>query len=213
MKKLWLLAFALLALSAGAQTISCPSGFTTSPGACSWNNTFSNTTSFAQNAGEPLTNAGAMEVIPAGAMHGSGQAAYVTAVNVQGFTVTFNFTPGDVGNVGLEFGLSPSTGIAAVWPSVGTTNCIPKVLSGSGYTNTCSSESDNGTYLTTTEYYQLPTRSTAITQTAGDNTTSVATDAFVLANLYSLSLVQGVVDEKNRTRFTDGSGGSQYRFL
>jgi hypothetical protein len=44
-----------------------------------------------------------MEVIPAGAMHGSGQAAYVTAVNVQGFTVTFNFTPGDVGNVGLVF--------------------------------------------------------------------------------------------------------------
>jgi hypothetical protein len=84
-----------------------------------------------------------------------------------------------------KFGLSPSTGIAAVWPSVGTTNCIPKVLSGSGYTNTCSSESDNGTYLTTTEYYQLPTGSTAITQAAGDNTTSVATDAFVLANLGS----------------------------
>ena len=47
--------------------------------------------------------------------------------------------------------LPSSTGTISLFPSQPTTNCIPDILSGSGYTEQCSSLSDNGTTVSTTE--------------------------------------------------------------
>jgi hypothetical protein len=77
--------------------------------------------------------------------------------------------------------LPSSTGTVPLFPSAPTTNCLPSVLSGSGYTEQCSSVTDNGTSVTSSEYFALPSGSTAVTQAAGDTSTEVATDAFVSA--------------------------------
>jgi len=88
-----------------AQSVfNCPDGFTsTTPAACSFANGFGQAGyNFGGNAG--VLSGSNIVMTPVGATHGSTQISYLTApVNVQGFTTTFTWTPGDISNLALVF--------------------------------------------------------------------------------------------------------------
>lgn len=88
---------ALLALSAHAQSIfNCSSGFNnTSSDPCGTPTSYGYPGGYAFEGNAGPLNAGRMTLVPTGQGHNGNALTYQTQVNVQAFTMTFTFVPGD----------------------------------------------------------------------------------------------------------------------
>jgi len=116
-----------------------------------------------------------------------GQFGPTIAATGGGFTPAINGTPLSSAGLNLQTSTTNVTGLICTPTLVSTINVIPCEVSGTitaGHVATLN-QNTTGTAANLSGTPALPNGTTATTQSPGDNTTKLATDAFVLANSFT----------------------------